>query len=269
MSHDADQNREDAAAEGIDRILSPDAAHERRLAARRRFLTGGIATIPVVATLKGRSALAATNCSISGQQSGNLSGVQVTCQGLTPGYYKNTPDGWPAGPVAGPCNPFVQAPPTSGCVAGIAPPIHTGMDYSVPTAQELSWAVTDKKLTQAQVNCYNSWTKGTLWSSIFGTGLLSPNYDSSLTLMQALNGNPPRAAYSGNSGTVAAQSAPGSIGSGTPSTLPHCVAAYLNALKFPGHFGYAPADVVILVRARLPIDAATFTSQLSTYINFQ
>lgn len=55
--------------------------------ARRRLLTGGLVSVPVVATLASRPALAA-NCTVSGMLSGNQSLPTTTpCGGLSPGYW--------------------------------------------------------------------------------------------------------------------------------------------------------------------------------------
>ncbi len=65
-----------------------------RREARRRFLLGGAATAPVILTLTSRPAFA-SQCSVSGRQSGNLSKpADHQCVGLTPGYWKTHPDQW-------------------------------------------------------------------------------------------------------------------------------------------------------------------------------
>ncbi len=72
---------------------------------RRRLLKGALGTAPLVLSLKARPALGAAQCTISGLLSGNLSGPQATCEGCTPGYWKNHPDSWPAPYDPGTCTP--------------------------------------------------------------------------------------------------------------------------------------------------------------------
>ena len=57
---------------------------------RRRLIKQAALAAPALFTVSGKPALAATQCTISGQLSGNLSGPQVSCEGCSPGYWKQT-----------------------------------------------------------------------------------------------------------------------------------------------------------------------------------
>ena len=71
---------------------------------RRQFLKKSLlASTPVIMTLANRPVWAG-QCSISGMLSGNLSGPQIVCQGLSPGYWGQHPLEWPRyGYYAGNC----------------------------------------------------------------------------------------------------------------------------------------------------------------------
>ncbi len=71
---------------------------------RRRLLKGAAIGTPVIMTLASRPVLA-TNCSISGNMSGNLSHHdEFICDGRTPGYWGEHPNEWqPLGYYAGGC----------------------------------------------------------------------------------------------------------------------------------------------------------------------
>ncbi len=173
---------------------------------RRRFVLGGGAMAPVIVTLASRPALANV-CSVSGTLSGNMSRPDaVDCRGLTPSYWQTHPGQWPKY-VVGPCNPLSN-------------PSGTCSDYSVPSTDDLAGAVIAGALTQAEVDAYLLAPKGTLFSSVFGSGL---TIDPTLTLMQALW----------------ADDAP---------VLGHAVAAILNSVHFgAAMFGYTEAEIVHMV----------------------
>ena len=64
---------------------------------RRRFTKTGLGAGTVIATLVSKPVLGAQYyCTVSGMQSGNTSmhGPAVTCQGCSPGYWKNSPGSW-------------------------------------------------------------------------------------------------------------------------------------------------------------------------------
>ncbi len=66
---------------------------------RRRFTKTGLGAGTVIATLVSKPVLGAQYyCTVSGMQSGNTSmhGPAVTCQGCSPGYWKNSPGSWAA-----------------------------------------------------------------------------------------------------------------------------------------------------------------------------
>lgn len=185
---------------------------------RRRFLLGGIIATPAILTLTTRPALA-NQCSISGMQSGNLSRPNdVTCQGLTIGYWKTHPYDWPDYQV-GPCNPITK---TGG----------TCSDYAVATSEQLqAWidsasTPTEKLQRENAAQTYLaelSLQPGTPFAMVFGPGIAS---DPTLTLMQALWNT-------GNGGTLLAQA----------------VAALLNAYRFGAEsFGYTPEEIIQMVQ---------------------
>ena len=179
----------------------------------RRRLAGAGLSASVLMTLSSRSALA-NHCSVSGMLSGNMSkpDADLACRGLTPGYWKTHPESWPAY-TPGPCNPITY---TGGECS----------DYSQPTSMELLDAIDDGILTELEVDTYNATPKGTLFSSVLGSGLAA---DPSLTLMQALWKEDP---------------------SRPRALVAHIVAAVMNAIEFgPEQFGYTVAGVVALVDA--------------------
>ncbi len=71
------------------------AQHAGMQAGRRRFLLRSalVGSSPILMSLASRPVLA-NQCTISGMISGNLSGPQVACRGLTPGYWGQHPDTW-------------------------------------------------------------------------------------------------------------------------------------------------------------------------------
>lgn len=77
-----------------------DVAREARAvdASRRLFTKTGLIAAPIIMSLSSRSALANSQCTISGLLSGNLSqqGGGKQCAGLTPGYWGQHPNDWPA-----------------------------------------------------------------------------------------------------------------------------------------------------------------------------
>lgn len=54
-------------------------------------------------SLKARPVLGGGGCTVSGLLSGNLSGPAPSCEGCTPGYWKNHPGSWPAPYDPGTC----------------------------------------------------------------------------------------------------------------------------------------------------------------------
>ncbi len=64
---------------------------------RRRFAQASMVT-PIVMSLASRPVLGQGNqCTTSGMESGNHSGVaEVHCEGCSPGYWKNHPESWPS-----------------------------------------------------------------------------------------------------------------------------------------------------------------------------
>lgn len=81
------------------------AQHTGMQAGRRRFLLRSaiVGSSPILMSLASRPVLA-NQCTISGMISGNLSGPQVACRGLTPGYWGQHPDQWgPLGYNPGSC----------------------------------------------------------------------------------------------------------------------------------------------------------------------
>lgn len=73
----------------------PTPASDTARASRRRFIirSAVVGSSPILMSLASRPVLA-SQCSISGMLSGNLSGPQVTCHGLTPGYWGQHPNDW-------------------------------------------------------------------------------------------------------------------------------------------------------------------------------
>ncbi len=61
---------------------------EIRGTSRRTVIKQAALAAPVLFTVSNKPALAVTQCTISGMLSGNLSGPQVTCEGCSPGYWK-------------------------------------------------------------------------------------------------------------------------------------------------------------------------------------
>lgn len=75
----------------------PDAKDGVASNSRRRFTKTGLGAGTVIATLVSKPVLGAQYyCTVSGMQSGNTSmhGPAVTCQGCSPGYWKNSPGSW-------------------------------------------------------------------------------------------------------------------------------------------------------------------------------
>lgn len=67
-----------------------NAARDRALERRRRFLTGGLSAVPVViTTLANKPALAANFCTVSAVLSGNASRPMTNPCGVSPGCWKN------------------------------------------------------------------------------------------------------------------------------------------------------------------------------------
>ena len=181
----------------------------------RRRLAGAGISATVLMTLASRNALA-DHCTVSGMLSGNLSrpDADITCRGRTPGYWKTHPESWPKYTV-GPCNILKTS--SGEC-----------SDYSIATEYELSVAVSDGIITQAEKDAYLyqlTHSPGTPFSHVFGSGIA---LDGNLTLMQALQLDDPF----------------------QPSSLmAHAVAAVLNANFYSyDEFGYTEIDVVNLVR---------------------
>jgi len=112
---------------------------------RRRFTRAGLAG-SVVMTLGSRSALA-SRCSYSGSMSGNLSRPnQVTCQGLTPSYWKNNPGNWSV------CIPDKRNPGNHG----------SPFNYDHPT---FGWLRDEKRAgrcSRSEWQSYKSWAN---WSN--------------------------------------------------------------------------------------------------------
>ncbi|WJW74430.1 hypothetical protein QVG61_07850 [Thiohalobacter sp. IOR34] len=65
-----------------------DPATEGPAGSRRRFVKSALVTAPVMLTVASRPALAGARCTLSGMMSGNLSGPTETCEGCTPGYWR-------------------------------------------------------------------------------------------------------------------------------------------------------------------------------------
>lgn len=221
-----------------------------RREARRRFLTGGIATAPLIVTLTSRPALATGGsywggggCGPSSMLSGNLSNNTEPqgCEGKTPGYWKTHFKYWPDEIEVGPCNPISKS---EWGRWGICE------DYSVPSRSELETYLAELKENSAgswhderkiqKVETYLHWLDyyypgppfGTPFAQIFGVGLTA---DPELTMMQALWLDD--TASSGGSAPV----------------LAHCVAAYLNASHFgKSRYGMSPQEAVELVSSMLP-----------------
>jgi len=122
-------------------------AKEKGVHASRRKLITGLAATPVIMTLASRPALARNFCSISGWGSVHPSGRpdDQLCNGRSPGFWRTYWSGpsesaWKQTPFyQGPTNPFSSK--------------HSD-DYSIPTLGQLSTAVIDGILTQAEVDTY-------------------------------------------------------------------------------------------------------------------
>ncbi len=69
-----------------DRTASPGG--EGAGSTRRRLLKTAVMAAPVMLTVASRPALAGSRCTLSGMMSGNLSGPEETCEGCTPGYWR-------------------------------------------------------------------------------------------------------------------------------------------------------------------------------------
>ncbi len=184
---------------------------------RRRFLKGSLASAPIILTLASRPALA-NHCSISGMMSGNLSKPhEVECQGLSPGYWKTHPEDWCGQFEPGPCNPLTGNQGMGTC-----------SDYSVPSEEELTDALTNETLTQEQINAYKAElasNQGSEFNIVFGD-----SFTDNLTLMQAM-------------------------WLSDHSVLAHSVAALLNACKFGvDAYGLSVDGVIQMVHDRLLSD---------------
>ena len=200
---------------------------------RRRFVTGGVAAVPVVASLMSRPAFA-NMCTVSGTLSGNLSGTQVHCSGLSVSYWAANPKSWPQ------------------FSAGLPNPMGSG------SGQDCYSLVDTKQLTKhsptygfynntSALNYQQSQLQGTSFKSAVGvdqsqcSGSAStykvprPTTESSgdyqtnlpnqpLTLMQALT--------SGN------------------DVLANYAAAVLNAAKFGEAYGYSLLQMQALIQTR-------------------
>ena len=225
-----------------------------RREARRRVLTGGLASAPLILTLASRPAMATwgggggydtQKCGYSGMLSGNMSQVTMNsyCKGKKPKYWKTKEDSCKRHFVTGPCNPIYKDD-------------WGGDDYSVPTKNQLK----DHR-DKLKRNYYGNWYKiqkvdeylywlrrypgldsppfGTRFSDVFGSGIAQ---DDKLTVMQALwldeeSPYPP----SGNDGP-------------TP-LLAHSAAAYCNACEYgEDSFGLSPRGVVELVSSEIRYD---------------
>ena len=213
-----------------DQVAVSDAA---RRSARRRFLTGGLASAPVIMTLSSKPALA-TYCSASGMHSGNQSTVShVYCRGRSPRYWRDHPERCSSFIVVGPLNPIYS----NG--------YYSADDYSVPTIEELKdyREILERNYSynRYRIRAVNRYIRnlkdyphldsppfGTRFSEIFTSGLASnPN----LTVMQSLwahNDSP---------------------------ALSHCCAGFLNAHEFGREeFGYTPSEFVSMVISRAHSD---------------
>lgn len=75
----------------------PDASQNDAIDQSRRKLTGAALGVSAIFTLASRPVWA-NQCTISGMASGNLSAPQVTCEGCTPGFWKQCQhlDAWVA-----------------------------------------------------------------------------------------------------------------------------------------------------------------------------
>ncbi|WP_340118835.1 hypothetical protein [Pelagibius sp. 7325] len=246
------------AAPGVKAETAEEESPEQRARreARRRVLTGGLASAPLILTLASRPALATWGsgggtdqwgkCGYSGMLSGNLSQVNTTttwCKGKTPKYWKTKEDDCKRHFLTGPCNPIYMD--YTDC-----------NDYSVPSKYALNnyrkvlqrnyWA---NRAKIQKVDEYLYWLDrypgldsppfGTRFSEVFGGNIAQ---DSRLTLMQALwldeeSPYPP----SGNAGP-------------TP-LLAHSAAAYCNACEYGEEsFGLSPRGVVDLVKDHIYSD---------------
>jgi hypothetical protein len=121
---------------------------EKGVHASRRKLITGLAATPVIMTLASRPALARNFCSISGWGSVHPSGRPEgqICLGRSPGFWGTYWSGPSAGAWAE--SGFNQGP------TNLLTSSTKSDDYSIPTLLELSQAVTDGIVTQAEVDTY-------------------------------------------------------------------------------------------------------------------
>ncbi len=217
------------------------ASEKARRDARRRILAGGLAGAPLILTLTSRPALA-SSCSISamGSETHLSHASQVTCRGLTPGFWKTHENQCEEYIIVGPCNPIY---------------LDYGQcdDYSVPTTTELEEfkatlnpdKMKDRRKIE-KVDLYLTMLEnypgldsppfGTPFSEVFGSGLTQ---DPTTTMMQALwlDDAPPL---------------PPTGSGGSSPVLAHSAAAYLNAHEFGREvYGYSPQEIVDLVASRI------------------
>ncbi|RMG29232.1 MAG: hypothetical protein D6721_06645 [Gammaproteobacteria bacterium] len=81
-----EENKQEHPGNGEDAV--PGGGEAARGATRRQVLRSAAAAAPVLMSVTGRPALAAAQCTVSGMLSGNLSGPHRTCEGCSPGYWK-------------------------------------------------------------------------------------------------------------------------------------------------------------------------------------
>src|SRR5690242_9250799 len=101
---------------------APSESELREISARRRFLRGGLAAGPVVATIASRPVLGATVCTQASMMgsvaaSGRQAVPVTLCNGLTPEQWEAIPTQWPAPYVGG-----VNAPACTESVQTVAAP---------------------------------------------------------------------------------------------------------------------------------------------------
>lgn len=96
----------------------------------RRSFAKVAAAAPVVMTLAGKPVLGANwevRCSFSGNMSGNASHPdEGTCEGCTPGFWKNHPSSWPSPYSAGTCTSQNSGNSDHCQTSGNQPGVYTG-----------------------------------------------------------------------------------------------------------------------------------------------
>ena len=145
---------------------------DAKLERRRKFLIGGLATAPVIATLSSRPAWAGANCAFSDRMSDHMSEDTVTCSGDAVQYWQNN---------AGQLDQIFT-------VGLVNPTTNDSTDYSVATRRQLNAAVRRGDMTKEEKEAYLdelAANRPTLFRQVFRVAPPPPD-EPDATMMQCL-----------------------------------------------------------------------------------